>query len=504
MSTSSAQNSAKDWYEEGQRRFRSGDLPGALDAYRTSLKRNARVAAPWVGLANVLDRNQQRLEALECLQRGVAAEPDNPAVQVRLARSMHALGRLDGARHTYERALKIKPDSVSAWMGLGELLEDLGKAEGAADAYRKILALKPAHPQALSQIVGLGREVDVSTEMEAARSAMANADDRDTALISYGLGKALDRSGNHEEAFAAYETANSARRRAVGAFKRDAFDARLNTLIEVFSDSFLAERLDWGSTSERPVFIVGLPRSGTTLTEQILGTHRQCFGAGELEVLSDMATGTPDRLGRPDPPWPATALELEPQHVQEIAHDYLAHLASIAPDDALRVIDKQPLNFWHLGLVALVFPKARIIHCVRDLRDVGLSIYAQNFNLHQRWATDLADIAYYWQGYRQLMDHWKQVTALDILDVVYEDTVADLERQSRKVLEFLDLPWDERVLAFHEQDRAVQTLSRWQVRQPLYTSSKAKWQRYERHLGPLIEVATSEQFGDAAKAADEA
>ncbi|MEM6484238.1 MAG: sulfotransferase [Pseudomonadota bacterium] len=489
MKAPTASKSAKAWFEQGKDKFKSGDLEGALDAYRTSLKANPRVAAAWVGLAEVLGRNQQHLEALECLKRGAAAEPANPVVLLRLARSLHSLGRINAAQQAYERALSIKPDLVSASLGLAELLEDRGDAATAAAVYRKVLFAKPGHAQALSQIVGLGGEVDVSAEMAAAQLAMADASDRNAALIGYGLGKALDRMGEHDAAFAAYDTANAARRRTAGGFGREAFDARVDSHIEIFKPSFFADRQHWGDASERPAFIVGLPRSGTTLTEQILGAHPQCYAAGELDVLTDMATGTPDRLGRPDPPWPYTAPELRLIHTRAIARDHLTRLAALAPRDALRVIDKQPLNFWHLGLVGLVFPQAKIIHCSRNIRDVGLSIYAQNFNPQQRWATDLADIAHYWRGYRRLMAHWQAATDLDILDVVYEDTIADLEGQSRRLLEFLGLPWDERVLEFHQQDRAVQTPSRWQVRQPLYTSSKAKWKRYEQHLGPLIEAA---------------
>ena len=157
-------------------------------------------------------------------------------------------------------------------------------------------------------------------------------------------------------------------------------------------------------------------------------------------------------------------------------------------NDSERFIDKQPLNFWHIGLIALMFPKARIIHCTRDIRDRGLSIFSQNFNKDQSWSTNLNDIAHYWQGYQKLMVYWKSVTGLKIIECVYEDTVSDIESQSKRLLNFLELPWEEGVLDFHKNNRAVQTPSRWQVREPLYQTSKAKWRHYERYLTPLIKA----------------
>ncbi|NRA85380.1 MAG: sulfotransferase, partial [Gammaproteobacteria bacterium] len=163
-----------------------------------------------------------------------------------------------------------------------------------------------------------------------------------------------------------------------------------------------------------------------------------------------------------------------------------------APEAVLKVVDKQPLNFWHLGLVAMAFPNARIVHCTRDIRDCGLSIFTQNFNTTQNWSTDLDDIAFYWQGYKKLMEHFKQVSGLPILEVNYEETVSELEWQSRRLLDFVGLPWDECVLNFHQSQRAVQTPSRWQVRQPLYQSSKARWRNYESYLAPLMNAVEAQ------------
>lgn len=480
---------AQEFFEKAEQLKRDGDLPGALDAYRQCLKINPKAAAAWVGLADVLDHNQQPGDALECLRRGAIAQPNNPIVLGRLARAYQGLGRIEEARELYNRVLQLKPGHVETLFGLGSLNEEAGDPHEAAACYRLVLKTEPSHAEALGAVMGLGKNVDVAVEIDAAKAAMADAGPREKALIGYGLGRALEQLGQFDAAFETLAAANAARACQAGTFSRDTFDRRLARMIEIFSCDFFQDRKNWGDPSSVPVFVVGMPRSGTTLTEQIIGSHPRCFGGGELAILTDLATGTPDRLGSDERAWPECAPDLSKDQIKALGSDYVDQVTALALGNATRIIDKQPLNFWHLGLVALALPNAKIIQCQRDIRDNGLSIFAQSFNLQQRWATDLGDIAYYWKGYRKLMAHWREVTTLNIHNVVYEYTVSDLEGQARQILSFLDLPWDDRVLEFHKNERAVQTPSKWQVRQPIYKTSKAKWRRYEKHLGPLKEAA---------------
>lgn len=481
--------SAKDWFDRGNDLKRDGNLAGALDAFRNSIRLNPRTAAPWIGLAQILDTNSQFEDARECLRQAVLSNPDSIMSRVQLANAHKKLGYVDDARREYEAVLARDPQSAAAHFGLGQLFEDLGEPQAAARSYRATLDIDPEIDEALANLLGLGRHVDVSQEIATAQAQMAGADPRRRALIGYGLGKALDERQSYDAAFEALQSANEARREQAGSFDRAAFDRRVAVMIDLFSERFFAERQSWGDPSERPVFIVGLPRSGTTLTEQLIASHPHGFGAGELNVLTDLATGSPDRLGGAAPAWPFCAPSLSRDQVAAIGRDYCIEAGRRAPGTALRVVDKQPLNFWHLGLVAVALPNARIVHCTRDIRDCGFSIFAQNFNLQQNWSADLADIAHYWRGYRRLMDHWQRTSGLQILDMAYEDTISDLADQARRLLDFTGLPWNDRILQFHENARAVQTPSRWQVRQPLYQSSKARWRHYERHLAPLIEAA---------------
>ena len=478
----------RDLYDRGLACEQAGDATGAFEAYRQSAKSNPRVAAPYVGLARILHRNHQRAEALACLERAAACEPRNAAIRVLLGRNLSQDGKLEEARRQFEVALLLDDRADGAAIGLGAVFEDLGNRAAAAGAYRRFLHAEPDAAEGLAGLLGVAEGEDLATALDVAQARVGAAQDPDAARIGYALGKAFARLGRHDDAFAAWAAANAARRRAAGPFDRGAFDARIDRMIEIFSKDFFAARSGWGEPSGRPVFVVGLPRSGTTLAEQVLAGHAQVYGAGELDLLTDMATGTPHRLGRPEPSWPDAALELDARHVAAIARDHLGRLDDLSPDGAARVIDKQPLNFWHLGLVALALPNARVIHCTRDIRDGGLSIFSEDFTPEQRWATDLDDIAHYWRGYRRLMAHWAAATSLQIADVRYEDVVSDLEGQSRRLLQVLDLPWDPAVLRFHEHDRAVQTPSRWQVRRPLYSSSAGRWRAYEHHLGPLTSL----------------
>jgi tetratricopeptide (TPR) repeat protein len=477
------------WYERGYDLKRAGDFTGALEAFRHSIKLSPHSAAPWVGLAKLLEANNQLEDTRECLKQATLAEPKYLIARQQLALAHQRLGYIEEAKIEYQRALALDPNSAATHFSVGQLLEDIGEAQAAADAYRKAIALAPSKQDALANLLGLGRYVDISSELKKAQGLLPTLPLPERSLLGYGVGKAQEQQKNYTAAFNAYEIANDARRQASGRFDRRAFDTRIEKIVTLFSAGFFEARKGWGNASEHPAFIVGLPRSGTTLTEQIISSHPDCFGAGELNTLTDLATGTPDRLGKAEPSWPTCAPELDQLQLYALGQDYLEQARIRAPAESIRVVDKQPLNFWHLGLVAIALPGARIIHCTRDIRDCGLSIFAHNFNTQQNWSTDLEDIAHYWRGYQRLMHHWASVTELQFLEVCYEDTVLDVEASAHSLLDFLDLPWDDSVLAFHENKRAVQTPSRWQVRQPVYKSSIARWQHYGDKLKPLSEAA---------------
>jgi hypothetical protein len=349
-----------------------------------------------------------------------------------------------------------------------------------------VLKRAPSQPLALGHYLALQRD-EVASDVLDRATALVNdesVNDQARALVGYGAAKYYDRRRDYARAAALGTQANAARRRVAGAMDRAALAARVDALIETYDAKFFAARRGYGVGTDQPVFIVGMPRSGTTLCEQILASHPQLHGAGELSDLSDLAVTCANAAQVQ--PWQA-AMHLVESQTRAIAGKYLRSLRLGAPLDRRRISDKSPLNFFQLAFAAVLFPNARVIHCVRDPRDIALSIWFENFNPDQRYATDFEDLAFFNAQQLRLMAHWQRVLPLPILTLQYERVVEDLESQSRRLLEFLDVPWSERCLDFHRNDRAVQTPSRWQVRQPIYRGSVARWRRYAPFLPHLAQ-----------------
>ena len=281
--------------------------------------------------------------------------------------------------------------------------------------------------------------------------------------------------------------ANAARRRDQGEPDPADLARRVDASLAVFDRALFERAAGTGNPDERPVFIVGMPRSGTTLLEQMLAAHPQVHGAGELPDVSLIARALPSRRGRPQQ-WPHILEDIALDAIPAAAQRYLAAALRQAPAGTARVIDKYPMNYYLLGLVALMFPRARVIWCRRDPRDIAISIYGENFALAERLATRLDGIGHLVQLQSRMMRHWQSVLSLPILEVRYEQVAVDTEAQARRALDFLGLDWDPACLDFHRSERGVQTPSRWQVRQPVHTRSVGRWRHYASELGPLLEV----------------
>jgi hypothetical protein len=253
--------------------------------------------------------------------------------------------------------------------------------------------------------------------------------------------------------------------------------------LDVFTPAYFEEHAGLGAPSERPVFIVGMPRSGTTLVEQILASHPQVYGADELTTIFDIVCALEQRSAG-NAAYPDNIAALDASALHWGARQYLDHLQTI-DSQAARVTDKMPTNFFHLGLIAVMLPGARIIHCRRDAMDVCLSNFVQMFAEGHYYSYDLSDTAIYYRGYEQVMSHWREVLPTRIFDVQYEELVEDPERISRALVDYIGLDWDERCLAFHQTERAVRTASNWQVRQPIYKTARKRWRNYEKYLTEL-------------------
>jgi tetratricopeptide (TPR) repeat protein len=438
-------------------------------------------------LAEVVAAQGDVAEGIEAARRAAALAPDDAALQRGMGLVLANAARWDEALACYERALAARPDDVVARVGQVRVLIDRGDVEAARGLLDPLVAGEAPHPRAAAAFANyarrLGRrsEALATVERVLARADLAASDRRDLCYAAGGLHDAL---GHYEAAFARYAEAN---RMAAVAFDPEPHARGVDALIAAFDAARMGALPRATVRSERPVFVVGMPRSGTTLVEQILASHPQVDGAGELNDVPRMADSLPRTLGT-RVPYPACVPDVTTAVLDTLARWYLERLAARAPD-AVRVVDKMPQNFLHLGLIALCFPGSKVLHCMREPADTCLSCHFQNFGpAAHPYTHDLATLGRYYRDYRRLMDHWAAVLDLPVMAVRYEALVAEPERVSREMVDFLGLPWNADCLRFFESERFVRTASQDQVRRPVYRSSVGRWRHYAAHLGPLLKA----------------
>ncbi len=439
-----------------------------------------------VNLARALIRHQRGEEAIAQLEHVRASQYD-PRVDVEYGHALIQLERYTEAIDIYRRAAAAGIRDHGMFHNLATALQYFGRNDEAAEAYRTALAIRPDYAPSRRQLTSTQKyekaDLDAVEIEELLKAPDLSVADR--ADLHIGLAKIHDDLNNYEKAFLHLQTGNQLIRSTLD-YSADRNSAYIDAVIETFNQEFLAVRRHFGSLSEVPVFIVGMPRSGTTLAEQILSSHPMVHGAGELKKIYDLFAGLRQRL-TPDLGMPRIARLIDSELANFLASEYLEYLIGLAPG-ARFICDKMPFNFRALGFIALLFPKARIIHCRRNPYDTALSCYFARFHDQLNFSFNLVEIAHYYRDYERLMAHWQAVLDNPILELQYEDLVADQECETRRLLEFCDLDWDERCLKFYDTERAVLTASNWQVRQPIYTSSVERWRHYQQWLGPLLTV----------------
>jgi Flp pilus assembly protein TadD len=410
------------------------------------------------------------------------ADPSSEAAFANLGASLEALGRFDEADQAYQRVLELAPNSAPAHFAVGRRAQEGGDSEAAARSFRRAIATEPKLTAAYLNLSSLPQGLSEAerAHIAALLDGPALLDD-DRCNLFYALALAAEREREWEQAWHWAELANELDHKRT-AFSESGNLEFVNRTMSLFTTERLAS-LPQGSQSEKPVFILGMPRSGTTLVEQIVSSHPWAAAGGELVEIVNIVNELPALCA--DRPYPECVAVLDHAQVQALADRYLGRLERVDPRSA-RVTDKLPFNFRHLGLIHVLFPKARIIHCRRDPRDIAISCYFTKFHRPISFATSLFELGTYLRHYERLMSHWRRVLPCPMLEVQYEDLVSKPGLHVRRIIDFCALPWDERCLNFHEGVRRVRTASVNQVRRPIYSSSVGRWKCYAKHLLPLF------------------
>ncbi len=473
----------------GQAVQEEGKLDDAVTWYQRSLQLDPGSARIHCNLASTFEEHEKHAEALAHYERALQLDPDYAEAHNGLGFVRHEQGQFEEAKGRYRAALRLRPDLAAAHCNLGTVLEELSEFEEAQRCFREALRHDPRHAGAYGQLATMLR----GKLPEADRAAMQRllADPRLTAgkrlALHFGLAHVLDAQGAYDQAAEHLRQGNVlclAEWQKRGQGYDPAEPSRfVDEVIATFTPAFFERVRGFGLETGRPVFIVGLPRSGTTLTEQILASHSQVFGAGELRYSRETFEALPLVTNRAATPLECLR-ELDRATAARLAGQHLDRLRALN-ESAQRIADKMPDNYLYLGLLATLFPRAKLIHCRRDPRDVAVSCWMTHFR-HIRWAADPDHIASRFREYRRLMDHWRRVLPVPLLEVDYEETVADLEGVTRRLVAWCGLDWEPACLAFHQNRRPVRTASVTQVRQPIYTRSVARWKNYENALGPLF------------------
>jgi len=474
---------------------RQGNLPEAIALLREAVRQAPGHAQTRNALGGMLLALGQAESAEPHLREAVRLRPEFAEAHSNLGLALRELNRIDEALHCFRESLRLNPGYAGAHNNLAYTLQAQGKTDEACAEFRQARRIDPNNTRALLGLSGLAAAGHYRFSDEEVRllQALAARDDLpfdERGRLHFALARLRETAGAYDDAFVCYRRGNdllkeSLRRR--GAVYDPAAQRRqVDRLIAAFTPAWFERVRPFGSDSELPVFVVGMMRSGTSLAEQILASHPRVHGAGELRDVGRTVSSLPQRLGATED-YPECIQRLDQGTAPALAEGHLQRLRQLG-GEAARVVDKMPFNFLHLGLIAALFPRARVVHCRRDPLDTCLSCYFQNFVEPQAFTPDLAHLGHYYREYERLMAHWARVLPLPVFELRYEELTADQEAVSRRLLDFCGLDWDERCLRFNETQRTVLTPSALQVRRPLYRTSVGRWKRYERHLKPLLDA----------------
>jgi tetratricopeptide (TPR) repeat protein len=455
-----------------------GERREALALYRQAIDLDPQRADSHCNLGTALFELRRIADAEASFRRALALPEKYSEARVGLAAVLRVQGRTAEAEASCQAALAEDPQSAGAASMLGELRADRGRFAEAQELFQRAITADPSFATAYCGVAQHRRMTSADSDW---RQGVETLLARPLPLgqeisLRYALGKYFDDIGQYDAAFDNFRRANELSKRYDSSYDRAKLTQRVDRIIATFDMELLRQRRPGASDSELPVFIVGMPRSGTSLTEQILASHPAVYGAGEVRFWHEAFTALEKAGFGSD-----NAVSLLPG----MARDYLARVTASSGASA-RVIDKMPANFLYAGLIHAALPRARILHMQRHPLDTCVSIYFQSFFNMGPFANDFDNLAHYYREYLRVTAHWRAVLpATALLEIPYEALIADQEGWTRRTLDFIGLPWDPKCLDFHETDRVVITASKWQVRQRINATSAGRWRNYEKHLGPL-------------------
>lgn len=465
-------------FAEAVRLHQARRFKEAESAYRQVLTRAPRHAASFDALGRIASETRHYALAAELFGKAIAIEPDAAHFHMHLGNALKELGRLDEAIGSYRHAITLKPNYAEAYGNLGTLYISQGRGDEACRAFETASEFSPQRGmfyRLRAFAKPLRREDAMFRRMETLAQSLPTLSPQDAMELHFALGTAYGDSGDYHRSFAHLVAGNTLKRQRVAYDDAKALSI-LERIATIFSREFLAARRDYGLATQLPIFIVGMPRSGSSLIEQILASHPAVFGAGELPIL-------PHLLNRGDSPpkveFPENIPAMSMSEINRLADQYYAVLRAEAPE-ATRIVDKLLENFMGLGLISLMFPRAKIIHIQRDPVDTCLSCFAKLFNgNHLPYTYELTELGRFYRGYMRLMTHWRDVLPREMMiEIHYADLVGDFDRHARRIVEHSGLAWDERCRDFHRTERVVKTASALQVKQPLDRSTLDKWRAY--------------------------
>jgi tetratricopeptide (TPR) repeat protein len=470
----------------------SGKLAEAQSIYQQILRAqpNHAIAMHLLGVVAMQAGRYDVAEKLIC--NAITLKPDLDEAYNNLGTMYESLGRFDESLPQYQKALEIRPGVAVVHFNLANVLRGLGRLEDAVFHYKETIKFSPGYAAAHRQLASIKKHTVYDDDMKAMEKLLEQpaTDSEQKIHLAFGLGKAYEDLQQYEKSFPFIQQGNDIKRKSFK-FKIQSWNKHITSLETIFSKDFFAKFKGVGSNNKTPIFILGMPRSGTSLVEQILASHSKVYAAGEMHCLNQTIASVFDMSN----------LSKELQHADidvfsQLGDKYVSVMkaqgltdkgANKAFKSVQYITDKMPGNFKLIGLIKLILPNAKIIHCRRNPMDNCLSLFKNYFSKGHVYAYDQIELGQYYNLYARLMEHWHNVLPDFIYDVQYEQMVAEQDAQTRSLLEFCGLDWENACLDFHQTRRAVKTVSAVQVRRPIYKDSVKLWKRYEKQLAPLIE-----------------